>query len=344
MMTTGFISSLNLWNAPRAGVSRLQNELADAFREINTQRHADIGATLGGGVADAFCLRRQNAVLAALTQSNGTASLRLETSQAALKAIQTDADAMLEELLALSVDKRAAAIVTPAATRLATLAASLNTSAAGQFVFGGIDTEAPPLVPYGGSPASATRTAVQTALAAAFPSGKINATAAEMTAFLDALQAGPFSATGWSQSSGASDQTFESRISLSETATTSASANAAPLRDLALAYVIGSDIGLSDFPAEVQAAASARMIDLLGRASRGLVQMQADLGISQSRITEANLRMDKQSKILTSQILSRESVDPVEAKSRVDALNTQIQMSYGLTAQLRSLNLIHYLS
>ena len=108
--------------------------------------------------------------------------------------------------------------------------------------------------------------------------------------------------------------------------------------------MIGSDIDLSDFPAEVQAAASARMIDLLGRASRGLVQMQADLGISQSRITEANLRMDKQSKILTNQIFSRENVDPVEAKSRVDALNTQIQMSYGLTAQMRNLNLINYLS
>ncbi|GAB6842477.1 flagellar hook-associated protein 3 FlgL [Methylorubrum rhodinum] len=344
MMTTGFISSLNLWNAPRTGASRLQTELADATREIATGRHADVGATLGGGVAQSFGLRRQSAVLAALTQSNAAASLRLDASQSALTAIQADADAMLKELTGLPADQRAAAIAASAATRLSALTASLNTGIGGQAVFGGTDTGAAPLTAYEGSPASAARTAVQTALAAAFPGGTANATAGQMTAFLDGLHASLFSETGWSQWSGASNRTITSQISLTETATTSASANAAPLRDLAMAYVIGSGIGLSGFPADAQAVATARMSDLLGSASRGLVTMQADLGRAQSRITDANARMQKQTALLSARINALESVDPAEAKSRVDALTTQIQMSYGLTAQLRSLSLINFVS
>ena len=344
MMTTGFISSLNLWNAPRTGAARLQGELADATREIATGRHADVGATLGGGVAQAFGLRRQGAVLAALTQSNAAASLRLDTTQSALKAIQSDADAMLKELTGLPADKRAAAITASSAARLSDLTATLNTGVGGQYVFGGTDTGAAPLSAYEGSPTSAAKAAVQSALAAAFPSGTANATASQMTAFLDALHAGLFDASGWSQWSGASNRTLDSRISLTETATTSASANAAPLRDLAMAYVIGSGIGLSGFPAEAQAAATARMSDLLGSASAGLVQIQADLGRSQARITDANERMAKQTALLSGRIDALESVDPAEAKSRVDALTTQIQMSYGLTAQLRSLSLINTIS
>lgn len=344
MMTTGFISSLNLWNAPRTGAARLQGDLADATREIATLRHADVGATLGAGVAETFGLRRQGAVLAALAQSNAAASLRLDTTQTALKAIQADADAALKELTGLPADGRAGAIAAASAARLSALTASLNTSAGGQYVFGGTDSGAAPLAAYEGSPTSAAKAAVQSALAAAFPGGTANASASQMTAFLDGLHASLFDETGWSRWSGASNRTLDSRISLTETVTSSASANAAPLRDLAMAYVIGSGIGLSGFSADAQAAAAARMGDLLGSASRGLVTMQADLGRTQSRIAEANERMSQQRALLTGRLGALEGVDPAEAKSRVDALTTQIQMSYGLTAQLRSLNLINYVS
>ena len=345
MMTTGYISSLNLWNAPRTGAARLQADLAEATREIATGRHADVGATLGTGVAESFGLRRQGAVLAALKSGNAAAALRLETSQAALKDIQAGADATLKDLVALPADRRAAAVAASAGERLAALTAALNTSAGGQFVFGGTDAGAAPLGPYEGSPPSAAKAAVQAALATAFPSGIANATAAQMTAFLDGPLAAQFGESGWTARwSGASSRTLDTRISLTETVTTSASANAAPLRDLAMAYVIGAGLGLSGFSAEAQGVATSRMMDLLGRASAGLVTMQADLGRAQGRITEANARIDKQTALLNGRINDLESVDPAEAKSRVDALSTQIQMSYGLTAQLRSLSLINYVS
>ncbi|MEH3119357.1 MAG: flagellar hook-associated family protein [Methylorubrum populi] len=350
MMTTGFISSLNLWNAPRTGTARLQTELAAATKEIATGRHADVGATLGEGVAEAFGLRRQSAVLAALTQGNAAASLRLDTTQSALKEIQSAADATLKELVALPVDQRAKTLAETAKGRLAALAGALNTSAGGQSVFGGTDSGAAPLTPYEGSPISAAKTAVEAAFTSFFGFAPGSAAASGITAtalkgFIDGPLAGLFTEANWSRTwSGASSRTIDSQISLTETATTSASANAEPFRTLGMAYVVVSGLGLSGLSQEAQGVATDKAMQLLGQASGGLTTMQADLGRSQSRIADANARMAKQTTLLTSRIKDLEGVDPAEAKARVDAITTQMQMSYGLTAQLRSLSLINFVS
>lgn len=350
MMTTGFISSLNLWNAPRTGVSRLQTDLASATREISTGRLADVGATLGGGVAGAFGLRGQSAVLAALTQSNTAASLRLAATQSALQEIQSAAEATLNELTALPADQRGKTAEASARGRLAALAGALNTSAGGQFVFGGTKSGTAPLTPYEGSPTSAGKAAVDDAFTRFFGFAPGDPAAAGITpsqigGFIDGLLAGRFTEVNWSRTwSEASSRTIDSRISLTETITTSVSANAEPFRKLGMAYVIASGLGVSGLSQEAQQAATDRVMDLLGQAGKGLTTMRADLGRAQSQITEANTRMAKQTALLTRQIRDLESVDPAEAKSRVDAITTQMQMSYGLTAQLRSLSLINFIS
>ncbi|MDV2986430.1 UNVERIFIED_CONTAM: flagellar hook-associated family protein [Methylobacteriaceae bacterium AG10] len=350
MMTTGFISSLNLWNAPRTGVGRLQADLATATKEISTGRFADVGATLGGGVAGAFGLRGQSAVLAALTQSNTAASLRLNATQTALQEIQSAAEATLNELTALPADQRAAMAAESTRGRLAALAGTLNTSAGGQFVFGGTNSATAPLTPYEGIPASPAKTAVDGAFVSFFgfapgdPAAS-GITPAEIKGFIDGMLTGQFTEVNWSGTwSEASSRTIDSRISLTETVTTSVSANAEPFRKLGMAYVIASALGLAGLSQDAQAVAMGKVTDLLGEASRSLTTMRADLGRAQSQITEANARMAKQTALLTGQIRDLESVDPAEAKSRVDAITTQMQMSYGLTAQLRSLSLINFIS
>ena len=350
MMTTGFISSLNLWNAPRTGVSRLQSELATATKEISTGRFADIGATLGGGVSGAFGLRGQNAVLASLTQSNAAASARLEATQSALQEIQSAAEATLNELTALPAEQRGAQAAESAHTRLAALAGALNTSAGGQFVFGGTNSATAPLTPYEGNPTSPAKAAVEDAFTRffGFAPGSPAAsgiTPSEIKGFIDGMLTGRFTEVNWSRTwSAASSRTIDSQISLTETVTTSVSANAEPFRQLGMAYVIASALGLSDLSQAAQTVATGTVMDLLGKATRSLTTMRADLGRTQSQITEANGRMAKQTALLTGQIRDLENVDPAEAKSRVDAITTQMQMSYGLTAQLRSLSLINFIS
>lgn len=348
-MRTNAISTLSFWNTPRTGVSRMQSDLANANQELVSGRFADVGLTLGSRTSLALGLRQTSAQLAALRDGNDIASLRLSTTQAALKQMQAGADATLKTLNGVSIAQRAAAVKDGAANQLAALTAALNTSAGGQFVFGGTNSGQSPVATYGGAPASEAKKAVDAAFLATFGFAQGDPAAStitgpQMKAFLDGPFAALFDASGWaSKWSDASDRTLDSRISLTETVQTSTGANASAVRQLAMAYVMASDLGLSGLSADAQTVATDRVIGLLGSASSGLVATQADLGRSQAAITDANTRIEAQKTLLTTQLNQMEGVDQAEAKSRVDRLTTQVQVSYSLTAQLRQLSLVSYL-
>ncbi|GEP03200.1 flagellar hook-associated family protein [Methylobacterium oxalidis] len=350
MMTTSFISSLSLSNASRASVPRLQAELARANREIADGRFADVGLELGARVGESLGLRQRRAELEALRTGNDAASLRLSTSQAALKQVQAAADALQKDMIGLTDQQRAGTVAATAGSQLAALAAALNASASGQYVFGGTRTGVAPLTAYAGSPASPARAAVDAAFTAYFgfakdSPGAAGVSADQMKDFLATRIEPLFSEASWtSQWSQAASRNLDSRISLSETIETSVNANAPAIRKLAMAYVIASDLNLGAMPLETRLVATGRVQTLLGEASGGLVAMQADLGRAQSRITDANSRLEAQASLLSTEIGRLEAVDPAEAKTRVDAVTTQLQMSYALTAQLRQLSLVAFIA
>lgn len=347
MMTTSYISSISFWNAPRSNVSRLQTELATANTEIATGRYADVGLQLGTQAGTSLGLRQQSATLAALKDSNGVAGMRLSTSQTVLAQLQGTADALLKTLTGLPADKRAETAASSAESALSALAGGLNASTGGQYVFGGINTKVSPIGP-DGLAAAIDGVAAAFADYFRFPVGSASTasiTADEMRGFLDKLAApgGDFAVRWGSAISSAAGEAISSQISLSERATTSVSADDPAFRKLALAYAVASGIGLTGASAAVQSVATERVMSMLGEASTGLIGLQADLGRSQQRITEANTRLDAQKTLLSRAVNDLEAVDPAEAKTRVDALTTQIQMSYALTAQLRQLSLVNFL-
>ncbi|KQT81991.1 flagellar biosynthesis protein FlgL [Methylobacterium sp. Leaf465] len=349
-MRTNALSTLSFWNTPRIGVARMQSDMAQANQEIVTGRYADVGLALGSRTGLAVGLRQKSAELAALRDSNNAASLRLGTSQAVLKQIQDGADATLTALTGVPEDKRAGVLKDMAANRLGTLTALLNTSAGGQYVFGGTRTAAAPMSTYATSPASPAKTAVDAAFRAAFGLSQDSAgvsaiTEGDMAAFLDgpAFQ-GLFAEASWGTTwSAAGTAPLTNQISLSETVETSASANAPALRKLAMAYVMASELGSANLSAAAQGVLTTRVAGLLGEASKGLITLQADLGRSQAAIAAANTRLGSQTSLLDAQIMDMEGVDRAEAKTRVDRLSTQVQISYALTAQLRQLSLVNYL-
>ncbi|KMO42010.1 hypothetical protein VQ02_04320 [Methylobacterium variabile] len=346
MMTTSYISSLGLWNSSRSGTSRLQAEIAKANQEIVESRHADIGLALGGQVSRSLGLRQSAAEIAALKDGNGLSALRLSASQSALQQMQKSADATLATLTGLPADKRVAAMAASAGDTLASLTGLLNTSADGQALFSGTNTRTSPIRDGAGAAAGdAARSAFQAAFGF-LPSDPRAATltAAQVTNFLEGTVAAQFAdpnwGTIWSQASG---NAVTSRISLSETVTTSVTADETAFRQLAQAATVAG-LGLTGLSADAQAAVSERVMGLLSKGSAGLVSLQADLGRSQSRITDANTRLDAQSSLITKEIARLEAVDPAEAKTRLDAATTQLQMSYALTAQLQGLTLLKYVA
>ncbi|TGD95645.1 flagellar hook-associated family protein [Methylobacterium nonmethylotrophicum] len=345
-MTTSYISSLSLWNASRSGAARLQAEIAKASQEIADGRHADTGLALGGQVSRSLTLRQSAAEIAALKDGNGLTALRLAASQNALQQMQKSADATLATLTGLPADKRIAAMAASADDALASLTGLLNSTSAGQALFGGTNTGTNPIR---GGAAAAARSAAASAFQTAFgfpPDDPRTATltASQVQGFLDGTLAAQFAdpnwGTAWSQASVAP---VTSRISLSESVTTSVTADATPFRQLAQAAVVAG-LGLAGLSGDAQAVVSDRVMGLLSKASAGLVSLQADLGRSQSRITDANTRLDAQANLITKEISRLEAVDPAEAKTRVNAATTQLQMSYSLTAQLQELTLLKYVA
>ncbi|MGO4707444.1 flagellar hook-associated family protein [Microvirga sp. 2MCAF38] len=349
-MKTTFISTLNLWNSPRSTVNKLQGELAKANQEITTGRFADVGLQLGSRTGQTITLRQESAEIDALIDSNGTVGLRLGTTKGAMDNIRTSAENFLNSLLSVPPLERGAETVQDSAkTELKKLMSELNKSSGGQYLFGGTNTKQLPISDYYATPPSAAKLAVDAAFMAEFGISQTdpaasNITAAQMDTFLNNAFPTLFDPANWSATwSSASGQNIESRISTTERVETSTNANEDAMRKLAMAYTMAADLGLSGMRTETQQVIVNKVMSILGSANNDLVDIQAGLGLSEKALSGANARMEIQKNILQTGISGLEGVDPGEAKTRVDALTTQIQMSYSLTSQLRQLSLLNYL-
>lgn len=348
-MKTTYVSTQGVANATRRSILQMQSELATLQKEISTGRAADVGLTLGPRTGQTVALRRDSASLQTLMDSNAVADLRLSTTQGTLGNIASDAQGFLGVLVAAKGDPTgAAATAQRASERLASLTGMLNTSQNGEFLFAGINTGAKPFADY-----SANGSAAKQAVANAFQThfgfaqgdpAAANITAADMQDFLDNDLAPLFADPAWRANwSSASDQPVTSRISTAETVTTGATANDPPLRKLAMAYTMVSDLGLASLSQAAYAAVINKAADLVGGAIDGVTSTQAQLGYSQQAVTDANSRMSEQKDTLETHIGTLEGIDPYEASTRINSLLTQIETSYALTARIQKLSLLDYL-
>jgi len=82
--------------------------------------------------------------------------------------------------------------------------------------------------------------------------------------------------------------------------------------------------------------------DVVGAAINQVTNLGVQLGTVQARIEASNDMMERAQDIAGSRLSTLEDVDPAEAKTRVDALTTQIQMSYSLTTQIMGLSILNY--
>jgi len=349
-MKTTFISTLTLWKSTRSALPKMQADLAKANEEIATGRYADIGRELGYRVGGAISLRQERAELDALKDGNATVSLRLGASKVALDQVRSTAQDFLATLVSAPsrvVDGRA--IADAGKRNLQAFTAQMNKAVAGQFIFAGTNVKQQPVAEYESVPTSAAKSAVNTAFIAKFGFPQTDPAVStinpnDMRDFLRDNFAPLFEEPAWSTTwSSATSQNIESRISPSEKIKTSANANEAGFRKLAMAYTMASDLALPNLSEETQAVVVSKMIEVLGAATTDVVQIQANLGAAEKKVTEANERISLQRDLFDKKIIGLENVDPAEAKTRVDTLMTQIQMSYSLTSQLRQLSLINYI-
>lgn len=346
-MKVSFVSSQAISQAMRYQTARLQTDLTKATKEMSTLRVADTGLALGARAGISTSLHREIDRLKGIIDSNKLAATRLEATQIGLQDLTEAASTLLSDYsTALSSAADSGIARQQAEKTLALMSSILNTNLSGENIFAGINTDVKPFDDFL-DPASTSRVAFDSAFVAAFGvepgnPAAANITAADMTAFLAAIETDILGA-GWSDWSRATDDQITSRITLTETAQTSVSANILPLRKLALAAATVAATFGGALNEEVRAAIIEHGVLQLGEAVSGLANQQGYTGVTEQRLAQATERMDTQINLFSSSIQDLEGVDEFEAAARVTSLKTQLEVSYQLTASMQKLSLLNYL-
>jgi flagellar hook-associated protein 3 FlgL len=338
-------STQTMLNTPMAGAQRMQAEMTRLNTEITTSRVADPGLSFGTTTGRDVTFHVDLDALSATVTSANLASSRLDQTQSALTQMSTDANSFLDELV--SSPQQAGAVTTlqqDAQSALSSFAATANTSDGGDYLFGGINSSVAPLA----DPSAGPKAAVDAAFLAKFgftqdDPAAASISSADMSDFLNnqfaALFSDPSWGTTWSQ---ASDQTMSTRLSPTESITSSVSANTPAMRKLAMVYTMVADLGLDHLSADAQKAVLDKASSVAGDGISDLTNVQAAVGNDQNQLKDGISRLNTEQDIAQQRLTSMEGVDPAQAKVQVDQMSTEIEMSYSLTAKLLQMSLLNY--
>ena len=327
-----------------------QSSLTTAMTEESTGQYADLGLQLGDQSGYELSLKEQVGQLQTLTSGNSLVSTSLSTAQAALSAISSSAQSTLNDLATWTPSANSgASLQNMGQSALQSLIASTNATSGDQYVFGGINSAVAPMADYYSTPPSAAKTAVDQAFETAFGVLANRSGRGEHLRF------------------GHAELSFR------------AVCGAVPGRRVELGLVVGLEhehqrrdrarpdghdfdqrqsarlsracAGLHDVERIRRVAAQQRraagrrhrrvVARLAGRDS--MTNTQAELGSTQSAVTNANNSMSSQLTILQDQVGNLDDVNANTTAAQITSLTNQIQMAYELTSRLSQLNLAQYL-
>jgi flagellar hook-associated protein 3 FlgL len=165
-----------------------------------------------------------------------------------------------------------------------------------------------------------------------------------MQSFLSGPFAALFQGASWSTdwSSASSDNT-SAAIAPGQTVTSSTNANQPGFQQLAQAYTMLSEFGGSALSSDAQQAVATAAASLVSQGIDSMINIQAELGSSQSAVTSANKSMSSQLTILQGQLGNLDNVNSTATAAEISSLTNQVQMAYELTSRLQQLNLAQYL-
>jgi flagellar hook-associated protein 3 FlgL len=349
-MTIGSISTLSLRGAVLGAIARTQERLGQAAVEASTGRRHDAGLALGATTARVLDVRQTVVDLDAIAAANGLAQSQLSAMQTALSAMIDLASGFAETVVASgSAGAGRALLLADAEARLATLTGLLSTTSNGAHVFGGTNAEVPPLRPYLSAPASGAQTAVRSLLASELgfvPGDPQNdaITPADLESFLDGPYAAAFEPGAWHATFSAGNASPRRlRIAPGEVAEVPVGADSPGVRKLVSALVAMVELGGEGLRAGSYEALARKVAETASAAAAELAHDQSLVGMLERRISDASDRMHVGRGVLERDLATLEGVDPLKAAARLNALRTQLETSYAITARMQRLSLLEYL-
>jgi len=349
-MSANFVSSQALATSLVLPAMQAQSSLTTAMTEESTGQYADLGLQLGEQSGYELSLKEQVGQLQTLTSNNSIVSTSLSTAQSALSAISSSAQTTLNDLATWTPSANSgASLQNMGQSALQSLIASANATSGDQYVFGGINSAVAPMADYYSTPASAAKTAIDQAFQTAFgilptDPAAANISASAMQSFLSGPFAALFEGASWSADwSSASSANTSAEIAPGQTVTTSTNANQPGFQELAQAYAMLSEFGGSELSGAAQQAVATAASSLVSQGMDSMTNIEAELGSTQSAVTNANSSMSSQLTILQGQVGNLDNVNTTATAAQITALTNQVQMAYELTSRLSQLNLAQYL-
>ncbi len=341
------VPSLLMTGIPRAAVAIGQMRLAEAQKELGTGRHHDVGLALGSridsDIRHRLSLNKTNQAIDVAKQ----AGVRAGMVQTALGSLTTLADQFLSALSAARGAEQGQMVIRDAArSSLTALTQLVNVTFDGQYLFGGISSDRPPLLDYGGG---APQAAVDAAFASEFGLAQADPlvsqiTGPDMSNFLDGVFSGLFSPVEWQANwSQAASVNLSLRIDTGAGIDLTSNGNASFVPKLAEAFTAMMALGQGNLSRSAFEATASKAMSLISEAKLEIGTEQSRIGISQQRIDETSARLEKTKRWTSEAVTELESVDPYEVATRVNLLMTQLEASYEVTSRISRLSILNYL-
>ncbi|KTQ94128.1 hypothetical protein NS226_14915 [Aureimonas ureilytica] len=367
------ISSLTLSNFSRSTIQRVQTQIADAQKEFNTGRHADVGRTLGRVTGNAISYHSQEDTFQSMLDSNKLITSRFQLMDNSLTSIRNASDDYSKALInGTATGTGTAALIQSAQQGLQQVLGAVNVSSGGEYLFGGTHANTQPV-----KSDSATLTTL---------SGSIQSKFLDALGITDVSQATAdqvnayFSDAGYTKSGSATARSFSvdffgtpavpangatpavaavpgiwdgiadsggavssAYISRSEQIDTSVNVNTPAFKNTVAAYAMIGALGVDKMGDSARQALTTAAQVKLKSGQDGIVKVQSDLGVRQNRVDAANTLLTKQKDLVTAAYDRLEGVDQTEAGLLINQLKTQLDATFAVTGKLQNLSLLNYL-
>jgi flagellar hook-associated protein 3 FlgL len=339
-MTT--TSTLGQNNLIRTEVQSIQKQINRLQQQTTSGYKANVYGDLGAQASLDINLRNQGARIDSFKTNISFLKIRAQVVDQNLSTIRDTAQSLHDlTLSAGTFDAGRQNILNQARTTVTQITQQLQVNVDGRFLFAGVSTDAAPMVS-DQTLLAQVRTAIQTALSAV-------PAPADQAAAIKAAVDGVFATTANFYTGGGQLPPTEVdaglKLSLGITGD-----NQAFIDTLKGAYTMAA----LDMPVDAPATPPAldrptfdKVIrDAASQLSTGISKVQ-DLvalnGANQASLETIDQQHDQTSTLLQSQIDDIEQVNLADVSTRLTQLTTQLQASFQLTAQLKSLSLVNFL-
>lgn len=330
-----------------------QSLAAQTSSGVKGETYADIGDTRSA----ALSLQPQITAVSTWQSSVAGAQTSLSVTQTALKQIQSIASNFSNSLLTLSGSlgqSQLQTVVETAKSDLEQVGNLLNTQSGSDYVFAGQNSVVQPVTDPGslatGTLATETASVVATLDTAGADSVMQQATAlaasndSSTSVFSSEISVSADSAVSQESSAvvGPGTTVTVGMVATEGTAATSDSTGS-PVRDLLRNLMVVASLGSADMSSSsVSSLISSLQTSTSGIAS-DLTTKEASLGISQDNLTSQSSLLTSMSTVLSTQLDNAKGVDWAELSVQTSQIQEQLQASYSLIADMKSMTLASYI-